>query len=119
MLQKLYDRFAKQTYTWSVRFREGAYFKARLGKQVNVEVECFTQSNTPRDYLYIRCGEQVLCNEWLPQGFVAENIDLIIKRIERLLTLSLAFESDLDTFTRCNNYRLAEAGFVKEQENAD
>lgn len=117
MLQKLYDRFAKQPYTWSVRFREGAYFKARLGKQVNVEVECLT--HIPKDFLFIRCGEQVLCNGYLPSGFVAENIDLIIKRIERLLTLSLAFESDLDTFTRCNNYRLTEAGFVKEQENAD
>lgn len=118
MLQKLYDRFAKQSYAQSIRFREDAYFKGYLGKQVYVEVEHFTRL-VPKDFLFIRCGDQVLCSEYLPSGFIAKNIDLIIKRIERLLTLSLAFESDLATFERCNDYRLAEAGFVKEQENAD
>lgn len=118
MLQKLYDRFAKQSYVKTVRFISDRHFKIYLGQQVYIEVECFSKP-IPKDFLFIRCGEQILCNEHLPSGFIAKNIDLIIKRIERLLTLSLAFESDLATFERCNDYRLAEAGFVKEQENAD
>ena len=118
MLTKLYDRFAKQSYVKTVRFISDRHFKIYLGQQVYIEVECFSKP-IPKDFLFIRCGEQVLCNEWLPQGFVAKNIDLIIKRIERLTDLTFALEKDLAVFKRCNDYRLAEAGFVKEQENAD
>lgn len=118
MLQKIYDRFAKQPYAEWVRFREDSYFKARLGQQVYVEIEQYIQV-TPRDYFFIRCGDQVLCNKWLPSGFVAKNIDLIIKRIERLTDLTLALEKDLALFERCNDYRFAEAGFIEEQDDAE
>lgn len=95
MLQKLYDEFGTAPSVSEVEYREDNHFKARIGRQLRVDLRCIKADGflVDQDYLCFQYGEVTVVKELLPSGFIAKNIDEIIKYLETLIAHTLYFES--------------------------